>query len=123
MNKETTVRAPDTAPAITLPAVDCAPWCRDGHGHTDAFHPDDQACMSETQSVDLTAMPRVMWQGKVEGRDNLRAYILRERDARSATVELCHDDNSVASLTFDEVLEVAHILRTLVSIARGADKG
>ena len=43
----------------SLPAIACTSWCSNGTGHTDVTHPDDQACMSRRQSVELTAMPLV----------------------------------------------------------------
>ena len=118
MNKETTARATDTAPA-TLPAVECAAWCAYGDGHTDVTSPEDQACMSLVETVDLTVMPLVMFEGRALCRDTLSASLLRERDARSTTVELGHHDSPIATLTLDEALEYAHLLRTLASLAGG----
>ena len=45
----------------TLPAVECAPWCEDDAGHTDAESFDDQWCSSEETRVLLTRMPMVEW--------------------------------------------------------------
>lgn len=41
--------------------VDCYPWCSDGSGHENAFHPEDQICDSETVEVPLTAMELDSW--------------------------------------------------------------
>jgi hypothetical protein len=36
-----------------LPPIACAPWCRDGSGHTNAQHPDDQYCDTGYLVVEL----------------------------------------------------------------------
>ena len=34
-----------------VPAVDCAPWCRTGDGHTEVLVPDDQACFGNVARI------------------------------------------------------------------------
>lgn len=40
-----------SVPDPALPAVVCAPWCREGDGHTDALFHADQHCMSDHPGV------------------------------------------------------------------------
>ena len=50
MTQVSTAPRPDTQDTQEtvhkLPPIDCAPWCEDGNGHTDAEHPDDQSCVA-----------------------------------------------------------------------------
>ena len=39
--------------------VEYAPWCRDGSGHTNALPRDDQACISDEHTVELTTEAHV----------------------------------------------------------------
>src|SRR6478735_2170176 len=90
----------------TLPAVACARWCRDGKGHTDALDPDDQACISDEQTVELTTEPHVRLAGASTQLETLEVYLLREPDARSSTVEVSKGDIPIASLTLNEAAEL-----------------
>jgi hypothetical protein len=108
----------------TLPAVECAPWCTKGDGHADEVHPVDQVCMSHPQSVKLAVMPLVTYADpkglpvrEFRDRDSVNAYLLREHNARSATIELGHTDSHVASLTPVEELEYARHLTQLAMAA------
>lgn len=53
MNKVSTTPAADTSIPVSLPPIECAPWCEDGNGHTDAHHPDDQYCIANGQDIEL----------------------------------------------------------------------
>ena len=101
-----------------LPAVECAPWCRDGSGHIDALDPDDQACISEEHAVKLATEPLMRLAGANTQLGTLEAYLLRERDARSTTIELSKGDIPVASLRLDEALELGRILTGMALAAR-----
>ena len=94
----------------TLPAVECAPWCRDDDGHVSAWHQDDQACMGEQLDVTLTAEPLRMYEGKVEGADFLVAYLTREYNHRTPRVQLVRTDVDVALMTPAEAIELGRLL-------------
>ena len=102
----------------TLPAVECAPWCRDGSGHTAALDPHDQACIGDEHSVELTTEPRVRLAGASTQLETLEVYLLRERDARSSTIEVSKGDVPIASLRLDEALELGRILTGMALAAR-----
>ena len=101
-----------------LAAVECTPWCRDGSGHTNALHPDDQACISDEHTVELTTEPHVRLAGASTILETLEMYLLREHDARSTTVEVSKGDIPVASLRLDEALELGRILTGMALAAR-----
>lgn len=102
----------------TLPAVECAPWCRDGNGHTNALQPDDQACISEEHTVELSTEPLVRLAGASTQLETLEAYLLREPDTLSSSIELSKGDIPVASLKLDEALELGRILTGMALAAR-----
>ena len=102
----------------TLPAVECAPWCRDGRGHTAAFERDDQACISDEHTVELTTEPHVRLAGASTQLETLEVYLLRERDAWSSTIEVSKGDIPIASLTLNEALELGRILTGMALAAR-----
>jgi hypothetical protein len=108
----------NTTQTQALPAVECAPWCRDGKGHTDALDIDDQACMSEEHIVELTNEPLVRLAGASTQLGTLEAYLLREHDERSTTIEISKSDIPVASLRLDEALELGRILTGMALAAR-----
>lgn len=117
MTEECTTPAADTS--TTLPPVECTSWCQDGNGHTTAWHPQDQACMSETQRVSLLRQePLTGFSDGSTMLDYLSAYLIRERFENEAFVQLGHNDQSVASLTQDEALELGQTLIALVETAR-----
>ena len=68
---------PDPGPG----PVEYAPWCRDGSGHTNALPPDDQACISDEHTVELTPRRTCGWRARID-LETLEMYLLRERDAR-----------------------------------------
>ena len=102
----------------TLPAVDCAPWCRDGKGHTAALERDDQACISDEHTVELTTEPRVRLAGASTQLETLEAYLLREHDPRRTTIEISKGDIPIASLRLNEALELGRILTGMALAAR-----
>jgi hypothetical protein len=102
----------------TLPADACTPWCRDGNGHPHALHADEQACLSEEHVVELSTEPLVRFAGASAHLATLEVYLLRERDARAATIELSKGDIPVASLKLDEALELGRILTGMALAAR-----
>lgn len=101
-----------TAPVSeTLPPVECAPWCEDGAGHTDAFHPLDQYCYSPTERISLIRQDVI--EGIEEGShmlDYLCVYLLRDRFDAEPHIALGHADMAVAALTPAEALELARLL-------------
>lgn len=101
-----------TRPA--LPAVDCAPWCDDGAGHTDALFPRDQYCSTDRREVPLLRMRPI--EG---GLDQLGAYLIRERFEAEPFVQLTHDDDAVAQVTLKEARQYAADLLALVDLAEG----
>ena len=100
---------------VTLPAIACTAWCSDGTGHTDAWHPIDQSCMSGLHDLDLTAMPLVMFDGKVEGRDSFGAYLIRDEEGGRTRLQLVHGDVAVALLTLDEARRLRDLLNHLIA--------
>ena len=48
----------------------------------------------------------------------LEMYLLREHDARSATIEISKGDIPVASLRLDEALDLGRILTSMALAAR-----
>lgn len=99
----------------TLPAVQCTPWCRDGDGHTDAWHPGDQYCISESRQVALTRQPLIEGYGEgLQMLDFLSVGSIREHDARNAFIDLSHGDSVGVKLSPAEALELARVL-TLVA--------
>ena len=101
-----------------LPAVECAPWCRDGKGHTSALERDDQACISDEHTVELTTEPHVRLAGASTQLATLEVYLLRERDVRSSTIEVSKGDIPIASLMLGEALELGRILTAMALAAR-----
>ena len=104
---------PDPGPG----PVEYAPWCRDGSGHTNALHPDDQACISDEHTVELTTEPHVRLAARIN-LETLEMYLLRERDARRTTIEISKRDIPIASLRLDEALELGRILTGMALAAR-----
>jgi Domain of unknown function (DUF6907) len=106
----------DTTQAMV--AVDCAPWCRDGSGHTTALHPDDQACISDEHTVELSTEPHVRLAGASTQMETLEMYLLRERDAQSASIEISKGDIPIASMKLDEAIALGRILTGMALAAR-----
>jgi hypothetical protein len=104
--------------ARSLPAVECAPWCRDGSGHIDALDADEQVCISEEHVVELTTEPHVRLAGASTQLETLEVYLLRERDAPSAMVEVSKGDIPIATLTLGEALALGRILTGMALAAR-----
>lgn len=65
-----------------LPAVDCAPWCRDGKGHVDEWHPSDQRCDSEGEVIGLSKYPLVKMASAEQPRslDWVEVHLTRQSD-------------------------------------------
>jgi hypothetical protein len=101
----------------TLAAIECTPWCRDGDGHVNALHPEDQACISEEHIVELTTEPLIRFAGASTHLATPETYLLREPDD-GTNVELSKGDVPVASLTLDEALELGRILTGMALAAR-----
>ena len=104
--------------AQALPAVECAPWCRDGMGHTTALERDDQACISDEHTVELTGEPHVRLAGASTQLETLEVYLLREPDAQSSTIEFSKGDIPIASLRLDEALDLGRIFTGMALAAR-----
>jgi len=103
-----------------LPAVQCAPWCQDGDGHTAELSPDDQWCHSTAQHVTLTRHHLV--DGYSEGarmRDYVQSYLGREAEGRPY-IHLGHGDEVGVELTPSEALELARVLTLLAGAAKSA---
>jgi hypothetical protein len=64
-----------------LPAVECTPWCRDGDGHTDELHPEDQWCHADVQIVRLSRMPMHNFKLPVLGATPASVRLARHRGA------------------------------------------
>ena|SRR5215210_3347429 len=101
----------------TLPPVDCTPWCQAGDGHTSTTHQNDQWCFSEARRIDLGAMPLNTFNGEPEGRQTIDAYLAREHNARTATIEVCHNESTAIIYTPAEALEHARHLTELAMVA------
>lgn len=108
----------NTTQNLALPAVECAPWCRDGSGHATALHLDDQACVGEEHTVELSTEPLVRLAGASTQLQTLEAYLLRERHARNSSIELSKGDIPIASLRLDEALALGRILTGMAVTAR-----
>ena len=94
----------------TLAPIDCEPWCTQGDGHTDARHPGDQFCTGADARVNLTRHPLLEGGDGTWDQDHMRLYLLRENDARTTTVELCHNEQTGVSLTPAEAIALGHAL-------------
>ena len=108
----------NTTQTQALAPVECTPWCREGMGHTRALHPDDQACISDEHTVELTTEPHVRLAGVSTHLATLEMYLLREHDSRNTTIEVSKGDIPIASLRLDEALELGHILTGMALAAR-----
>ena len=102
----------------TLPPVECAPWCEDGDGHPNAWHPADQWCGSPEVIVGLTRHALVDWSDDSKRLDVARAYLVRERFAAVTHLNLTHGDDSGMELTLEEAETFARGLLRLVETAR-----
>ena len=85
------------------------PCCRDGSGHTNALPRDDQACISDEHTVELTTEAHV----------RLARGSIWKRCCGSATrgeppCEISKRDIPIASLRLDEALELGRILTGMV---------
>jgi hypothetical protein len=104
----------------TLPAVECAPWCEDGTGHTDAWHPDDQWCHGPLHIVKMTRMPLEHYtdrDGNTEHwLDDVRVTLQKEREGRPY-VYLNRGENVGVSLTLTETRELRDHLTALLTDA------
>jgi hypothetical protein len=95
-----------------LPPVVCEPWCRDGSGHTDAFHVDDQWCSSEAETrVPLTRERLIQVNDDVWALDDLRVAAQREFEGRPYVV-LSRGDLQGVNLTADEAIALGEALVT-----------
>ncbi len=107
------------APAPLAP-VTCAPWCADGHGHTDAHFPEQQVCTGETVDVELTRLPLVEVDEDAWQRDSMHLYLLRHAGGLMTTVEMYRGDlGESTSLTLDEAEALGRALLASVRDARG----
>lgn len=75
MSKVSTTARPDTR---TLPPVECAPWCEDGSGHTDAGASGDQYCRLTGEDVELSREQYVEWDKGVWAREKLHTTVFRD---------------------------------------------
>ena len=100
------------APA-TLPPVKCAPWCKDGTGHTDAHHPDDQWCHTRSTDVHLSAEKLVEYDKGDWRLGYVSAYAHRDAYSTRPLIEVVHNDLAAMSLTVDEARELACTLLVL----------
>jgi hypothetical protein len=106
-----------SAISATLPPVKCASWCRDGSGHTDARHPDDQWCATESVDVPLTTVP-MMEMGEGEwALDYLNVYVDRDPGRVVGSVQLNRGGGVSTPLTPAEARTLAHALLVSASIA------
>jgi hypothetical protein len=99
----------------TLPAVECTPWCEDGTGHTDAWHPDDQWCYGPSRTVTLSRMPLQTFE-EHKWLDNIRVYLARERDGRPY-LHLGRDDLAGVKMDLNEVRELRDTLTDILRTA------
>lgn len=113
-----TVSISEYVPTMTLPAVECAPWCQDGDGHTDALFVGDQFCMSETQRLELRAEQLQGFGQDEYGRSVLDVALSRKAYSTRTLVDLVHSDRHQISLTIDEAEALAAELDRLVKAAR-----
>jgi len=105
-------------PRTTLPAVECAPWCDEGDGHTDERFVSDQTCSNKTQRLELTSEPLLMWEGKVECRAFLHFGLHRDAYSTRTIVDLIHNEEHDIHLTLDEAESLGRDLLELVRQAR-----
>jgi hypothetical protein len=103
-----------------LPAVECAPWCLYGDGHTDATHPDDQRCYGEPHIVRLTRQRVQTYKGE-RWLDNVQFYLARH--AGQTYLSLNRDDGVGVELTLTEAAELRDDLSALLKVAESAPGG
>ena len=77
----------------TLPPVECAPWCEDGTGHTDAWHPADQYCRVQTDDIPLTAEELVEWDTGRWGFGDVTTSATREPYSTRPLINVSHNGN------------------------------
>jgi hypothetical protein len=66
-----------------LPPVECTPWCREGDGHVDEWHPDDQQCDSAGHVIALSKVPLVPMSDGARCRDWLEVHLARDSAGRT----------------------------------------
>jgi hypothetical protein len=104
----------------TLPAVECTPWCEDGAGHSDAWHPGDQWCRGPLYVVKMTRMPLEHYthrDGTLEHwLDDVRVSLQKERKGQPY-VSLNRGENGGVALTLTEARELRDHLTALLTDA------
>lgn len=101
----------------TLPPVPCAPWCRDGSGHTDVTDQEDQWCSTEGETIELDAEPlstlprpsgeRLAW------KQTLETYLSRDAWSTRTLVNVSRNGETAIHLTPSEAVELGGILSRL----------
>jgi hypothetical protein len=101
----------------SLPPVQCAPWCEDGDGHTNARHVDDQWCSSTENRVSLTRTPMVLLCDDSWRLDYVTTYLVRDAYEVGARINLSRGEDAGVYLTPDEARELGE---TLIRLAEQA---
>lgn len=107
------------APA-TIPPVECAPWCEEGTGHTDANHTDDQWCRTRSTDVHLTTEGLVK-HGEGDWRLGYASvYVLREAYSTRPVFQVVHNDITALSLSVGEARQLGNALLSLAGTVERA---
>jgi hypothetical protein len=114
-------------PTATLVPVPCAPWCRDGDGHTDAWHQEDQYCSSEGETFELDAEPlntlpkptgeRLAW------KQSLETYLSRDAWSTRTLVNVSRNGCTAIHLTPAEAIALGESLARIGRQAESSDIG
>jgi hypothetical protein len=107
----------DDAATQSLSAVDCAPWCQNGTGHTDAIHVADQWCSGPDHRVTLTREPMKRYRTS-RWLDNIVVAPAREHHGRPY-VQMVRDDAATTTLTGAEAIELGTALLRAGKLAGG----
>ena len=104
----------------TLPPVDCTGWCESEDGHAREIHPDDQACLSSSAPIYLSAEKLIEYAKGKRGLGYLELYMRREAYSTRTLFRLLHNDgeDGAVTLTRDEALA----LRDALDKALAADE-
>lgn len=98
-----------TGQTLSLPPIDCTPWCTEGTGHTDAGHPDDQWCSSISFPVSLSLEEPILWSDDTTRPADTKVYASKD-PGEPALVTLVDREDRGTRYTPAEARELARVL-------------
>ncbi len=113
-----------SSPSHTFPAVECAPWCQVGDGHTDVLGPEDQWCHSVSDDVYLSRRSLVRMTSGTWQQDRLEVRIERDSGARDPHIALVDETQPPqVPLSIREARDLAAKINRACDIAEATDAG